>query len=728
MRKTKRISSVVLMLCMLFSLMQPAFAAGDDEYWLKTYSDPHFNLSNEPDRVATVEEFVAYVTARAYWPQGSATTPATDKTGKQPSSWCAKYVQAEVDKKSLDPKTLSYTDPATLAFAAEFLSRCKGQYHYDYQYTYSFTNTSGLTAEQKMYLNVAADNNFIPYASGMDAQKKITRKELNSYLPDKPLLNKTEPPQSTDNGMKEVHVYFPNDQPNDESDDAIQLEMLKKYSNVITMVSFHAAYVSNHEPNPGNQYLRDNLNYPKVKEAIEFCNQNGILPLLSVSNYGTSSSPDGDYDTHTTENMLATASGRSICIQEIISKANEYKLKGVNIGFEFMESVEFDPASKTNFLSFIKELSQQLHSQGMVLMNSVGAYFTGSGDHSEVTSFYDYKTIGEVSDYVHVILYDDHSELAYNNYATQPGPVSSVVRIDRVLKYVTNRMPAGKVLLGMASYGVDYNTKTHRAEGTPHTDLLNRAGQGVTATTDGSVGGTFNYTDSNGDPHIVYLETDEGVRTRLYKMYRYGLCGASVFYMASDHPALYQYAKELSANRTEVMNAVKAGIVPVTGRTMYKNSATRSEFCDLIVALIESKSGGSIDSFLSGKGVSVNNGQFTDTSAKNVLCAAALGIVNGRGDGTFAPNASITRQEAAAMLSRLAATMGYSGSGSGMSFNDTSALGGWAKEAIAKVSGITDPTNSKRVMNGTGNNNFSPFGTYTREQAYMTMIRLYNAL
>ena len=43
-----------------------------------------------------------------------------------------------------------------------------------------------------------------------------------------------------------------------------------------------------------------------------------------------------------------------------------------------------------------------------------------------------------------------------------------------------------------------------------------------------------------------------------------------------------------------------------------------------------------------------------DWCAKEVAWAAEVGVVNGKGDGTFAPNASITRQDLALMLSRFA--------------------------------------------------------------------------
>lgn len=113
---------------------------------------------------------------------------------------------------------------------------------------------------------------------------------------------------------------------------------------------------------------------------------------------------------------------------------------------------------------------------------------------------------------------------------------------------------------------------------------------------------------------------------------------------------------------------------------------------------------------------------FTDTENSVIACAYALGIVQGKGDGTFDPDGHITRQEAAVMLERTGRLMGLE-SGTGMDFTDQSAFPTWAEGGIAYVSGLTDPVSGKRVMEGTGNG-FEPLGSYTKEQTIITSLRL----
>ena len=54
-------------------------------------------------------------------------------------------------------------------------------------------------------------------------------------------------------------------------------------------------------------------------------------------------------------------------------------------------------------------------------------------------------------------------------------------------------------------------------------------------------------------------------------------------------------------------------------------------------------------------------------------------------------------------------------------FTDSGDVGVWFTDAVNFVYQIN-------VMSGTGNNTFSPLGSYTREQSYVTIYRLFQAV
>ncbi|MCD8239246.1 MAG: S-layer homology domain-containing protein [Clostridiales bacterium] len=124
---------------------------------------------------------------------------------------------------------------------------------------------------------------------------------------------------------------------------------------------------------------------------------------------------------------------------------------------------------------------------------------------------------------------------------------------------------------------------------------------------------------------------------------------------------------------------------------------------------------------------------FSDTSAWFVEFCAKLGIISGMGDGTFAPDSSITREQAAKMryntldagtdvISDAEADDEYGVNGIFIPhiFADGSEIDSWARYEIYTVYNLG-------IMTGDTQNNFDPLGTYTREQAYATFLRLYKA-
>lgn len=175
--------------------------------------------------------------------------------------------------------------------------------------------------------------------------------------------------------------------------------------------------------------------------------------------------------------------------------------------------------------------------------------------------------------------------------------------------------------------------------------------------------------------------------------------------------------------QAEVTEATQAGLVPSDLLSSYTSAINREEFCRLMVRLIEAESGKDIASYVASQGKEVS-APFMDTSSQQVRAAYALGIVNGVSATSFNPSGSITRQEAAAMLARTAKLLGLSSSES-INFADSGKIASWASDSVAFVSGLTDPTTGGRVMGGTGSG-FSPLGTYTREQAIATALRLFH--
>ena len=178
----------------------------------------------------------------------------------------------------------------------------------------------------------------------------------------------------------------------------------------------------------------------------------------------------------------------------------------------------------------------------------------------------------------------------------------------------------------------------------------------------------------------------------------------------------------------EVEAAMISGLIPMGLALGHRDNTSRIEFCYLVMNMIQVKTGKSIPDYLNSRGLVIDAGVFTDTSDGMVLAANALGIVNGIGGGLFNPAGTLERQQAAAMLARAATVLGfYQPNDNSMVFSDSGSFAAYAVDPINFISACSDRTSMRRVMGGVGENRFDPKAYYTKEQAILTMLRLFNS-
>ncbi|MNG21724.1 Endo-1,4-beta-xylanase A precursor [compost metagenome] len=91
------------------------------------------------------------------------------------------------------------------------------------------------------------------------------------------------------------------------------------------------------------------------------------------------------------------------------------------------------------------------------------------------------------------------------------------------------------------------------------------------------------------------------------------------------------------------------------------------------------------------------------------------GIINGYADGTFRPDATITRAEMAVMIARALQLSGDAAANAG--FNDDAAIPQWSRDAV-------DALKQEGLINGRSGNLFVPNGTATRAEAAVLLLRL----
>lgn len=205
----------------------------------------------------------------------------------------------------------------------------------------------------------------------------------------------------------------------------------------------------------------------------------------------------------------------------------------------------------------------------------------------------------------------------------------------------------------------------------------------------------------------------------------------------------------------EVGRAVELGLAPEAVQGNWQGPITRGEFAQLAVRYLAVEHGYEDDAAFVNDYLTYNrdrNGEFwggedfgdgltwwerfsnddgsfylTDLPVGEqrgyINAAYFIGVVNGKGDGTvYDPEGAITRQEAACMLARSYEILDPEDHGVTLysDYTDYGAMAAWAIDDIGTVVGLG-------VMGSISDtaNVFDPLGTYSREQAVVTFLRLY---
>ena len=173
----------------------------------------------------------------------------------------------------------------------------------------------------------------------------------------------------------------------------------------------------------------------------------------------------------------------------------------------------------------------------------------------------------------------------------------------------------------------------------------------------------------------------------------------------------YTWSKASEWAEPELKEASKQNLIPeIFDEANLTKNITRKEFAHTVVKMYEKITG--------QKAVPIAKNPFTDTKDKEVLKAYNIGITNGTSNTTFSPDALITREQMATMMTRALTKAGKDTSrpASAKLFADDSEFSEYAKDSIYYMSSI-------EIIKGVGENKFNAKGNASREQALAISIR-----
>lgn len=139
-------------------------------------------------------------------------------------------------------------------------------------------------------------------------------------------------------------------------------------------------------------------------------------------------------------------------IESLKSLCFNYNYQGLDIDWE-----EIDPKDQQAFTAFIKVLSETLHQADLTLAVSVHPK-TGDSSDRAVVKGYDFKALSDSVDYIKIMAYDFH------NQNSSPGAITPFEELTKILEYASSNINQDKIMLGLPTYGYDWETGKQPAE------------------------------------------------------------------------------------------------------------------------------------------------------------------------------------------------------------------------------------------------------------------------
>lgn len=230
------------------------------------------------------------------------------------------------------------------------------------------------------------------------------------------------------------------------------------------------------------------------------------------------------FDPELTYQALKNFKTRQSIIQQLLHFSQSYQLQGINFDIENVN--EEDGPLVTQL---IREAAPYFHQAGLLL--SMDITFA-TGDHNSWSSFYERTKLSQVTDYLIVMAYDEHTSAA-----TGEGSTASLPWVEGNLKHLLTEVPHDKLILGVPLYSRLWKEQTN-ADGTKNitTKALSMdmtkewlTKRGLIPTLDKSSGQNYAEYDAKNEHAIykIWIEDDMSLKKRAELAAKYDLAGVA---------------------------------------------------------------------------------------------------------------------------------------------------------------------------------------------------------
>ena len=229
---------------------------------------------------------------------------------------------------------------------------------------------------------------------------------------------------------------------------------------------------------------------------------------------------DGNFSNYLISSLLNNEQAQRKLLTELQKVMDEKGYTELNIDFEYIPAADRD-----KFTAFVQRAVQQISRPVSVCLapksspQQRGLLFDGK----------DYEAIGKLADKVLLMTYE---------WGYKYGPPQAVAPIDRVrqvVEYAVSVIPREKILLGLANYGYDWPLPFQRGRTVARTigaieavEIAKRERTNIIFDNP-SQSPWFQYTDYNGQRHVVWFEDIRSWNAKIDLVQEFGLAGFGIW-------------------------------------------------------------------------------------------------------------------------------------------------------------------------------------------------------
>lgn len=262
-----------------------------------------------------------------------------------------------------------------------------------------------------------------------------------------------------------------------------------------------------------------------VSPVISASSGSGAVLMMVVTNL-----EEGQFSNTLGEAILNNEAVQNTLLTNIIETAQRIGFQDVHFDFEFLR-----PEDREKYNAFLRKASSRLHEEGL-LMSTALAPKTSATQTGAWYTAHDYKTHGEVADFVVIMTY----EWGYSG--GPPMAVSPIGPVRQVLEYAKTEIPADKIMMGQNLYGYDW-TLPYQRGGEYARALSPQAAIALARRSNVSIeydykaqAPFFRYYDEEGREHIVWFEDARSISAKFDLLKELGIRGISYWKLGLDFP------------------------------------------------------------------------------------------------------------------------------------------------------------------------------------------------